>query len=60
MNENAKPAFAAWETGNLANLCNDLWDDNVKLRDANEQLRLDLKDAMKLVRQANADKDDWK
>lgn len=60
MNNTAKPNFATWEHRTLSKLTHDLWDENVRLRDANEQLRLDLKDAMKLVRQANFDKDDWK
>jgi len=55
-----KPSFASWERTTLDSLAHDLWDNNVKLREANEQLRLDLKDAMVLVREANRYKDDWK
>ena len=50
MNDTQKPNFASWELSVLAKLTHDIWDDNIKLRDANEQLRLDLKDAMKLLR----------
>ena len=45
-----KPAFSTWEPTVLAELTHDLWDNNIALREANEQLRLDLKDAMKLAR----------
>lgn len=45
-----KPEFKLWERANLDKLCDDLWEDNLRLREANEQLRLDLKDAMKLLR----------
>lgn len=50
MKDGHKPNFATWEKSLLAALTHDLWDDNIKLREANEQLRLDLKDAMKLAR----------
>lgn len=44
------PNFAAWREDNLAKIAEDLYIQNLQLREANEQLRLDLKDAMKLVR----------
>lgn len=44
------PNFAAWREDNLAKIAEDLYMQNLQLREANEQLRLDLKDAMKLVR----------
>ena len=47
---NDKPSFDTWTHSNLVKLTHELWDDNVRLREANEQLRQDLKDAMKLVR----------
>lgn len=50
-----KPEFSSWERNNLDRLCGDLWEDNVRLREANEQLRLDLKDAMSLLRQKITD-----
>ena len=42
-----KPAFATWEHGNLARLANDLWDDNLRLRDQNEALRRQVADDWK-------------
>ena len=45
-----KPEFATWQRNNLDKLCGELWDENLRLREANEQLRLDLKDAMSLLR----------
>jgi hypothetical protein len=55
-----KPNFASWDHTILAKLAHDIWDDNIKLRDANEQLRLDNKDLSRLLREANTNKDDWK
>lgn len=52
-----KPTFKAWTHENLSKLIDDIWDQNVQLREANEQLRLDLKDAMKELRKYQ---DDWK
>lgn len=56
-----KPHFASWEHSLLAKLANDLWDDNIKLREANEQLRNDNKDLSKINRELlKGDQDDWK
>jgi len=55
-----KPNFATWNQHLLAELTHELWDENVKLRTANEQLRLDNKDLSRLLREANTNKDDWK
>lgn len=52
-----KPSFKVWSQENLSKLVEDLWDQNIQLRDANEQMRLDLKDAMKELRKHQ---DDWK
>ena len=52
-----KPTFKAWTQENLANLVEELWDQNIQLREANEQLRLDFKDVMKELRKHQ---DDWK
>ena len=51
MNDGPKPNFATWDHTLLAALANDIWDDNIKLRDANEQLRMDNKDLSKINRQ---------
>ena len=48
---NNKPNFAAWDTTMLAKLTHDIWDDNIRLREANEQLRMDNKDLSKLLRE---------
>jgi len=50
-NELSKSEFMTWTIENLAALTSDLHQDNIRLRAANEQLRLDLRDAMRLVRQ---------
>lgn len=47
------PNFAAWREENLAKIAEDLYLQNLELREALEQLRLDLKDAMKLIREQN-------
>ncbi len=60
MNDQQKPNFASWEINTLARLAHDLWDDNVRLREANEQLRLDNRDLSQLLREANKETDDWK
>lgn len=56
-----QPAFHTWERDNLAKLCADLWNENIKLREALEQTRLDNRDLSKqlrdLLRQTD---DDWK
>jgi hypothetical protein len=52
-NQRETPYFYNWEHGNLAKFATDCY---IRLQDeqaANEQLRLDLKDAMKLARQQN-------
>jgi hypothetical protein len=54
-----KPNFAAWSHTNLANFASDAYDRLQEQEFALEQIRLDLKDAMKLVRQ-QFNKDDWK
>ena len=51
-----KPEFTKWQRNNLDELCGELWDENLRLREANEQLRLDLKDAMSLLRKQLTDK----
>ena len=53
------PNFAAWNIDTLAACATDMYIRLQEMQEANEQLRLDLKDAMKLVRQQH-DKDDWK
>ena len=60
MDDTVKPNFASWDHGTLSKLAHDLWDNNVKLREANEQLRLDNKDLSAINRELNKDKDDWK
>ena len=55
-----KEDFQRWSQENLANFA---WDAYVKMKeqaDVIEQLRQDFKDAMKLVRETNYNKDDWK
>lgn len=49
--QNDKPNFAAWDQAMLARLAHDIWDDNIRLREANEQLRMDNKDLSKINRQ---------
>lgn len=53
------PNFAEWQRQPLVDKANEMYHKLVELHQANEQLRLDLKDAMKLVRQQH-NKDDWK
>ena len=50
MNDGPKPNFATWDPAALAKLAHDLWDDNIKLRDANEQLRMTNKDLSEQLR----------
>ena len=52
MNEQSKPNFDTWSCHSLTKIAHDLWDDNVKLREANEQLRLTNKDLSAQLRQA--------
>jgi hypothetical protein len=59
MDAQNKPTFSTWDRSNLDKITSELWDNNIQLREANEQLRNDLKDAMRLLREAR-NKDDWK
>ena len=45
-----QPNFAAWEQTTLAKCTSDLYSQNQQLNEALEQVRLDLKDAMRLLR----------
>ena len=49
-----QPNFSAWEQTTLAKFATDLYATNQQLNEALEQLRLDLKDAMRLLREAKA------
>ena len=49
--------FLTWDTRNLARLTAELYQSNKQLRAANEQLRLDLKDAMAQVRKTIKDQE---
>jgi hypothetical protein len=61
MNEDTmKPNFASWERGTLDSLAHDLWDNNVTLREANEQLRSTNKDLSALLRKQFMQEDDFK
>jgi hypothetical protein len=53
MSDRTKPNFHYWEHATLAKLAGEQFDQIIQLRQALEQLRLDLKDAMKLLREAN-------
>ena len=59
MDARNKPTFATWKVENLVKLASDLHDQNIELMRSNEQLRLDLKDANKLITELR-NKDDWK
>ena len=50
------PNFAAWSLENLVSFSQDSYHRMIEQEQAIEQLRLDLKDAMKLVRQATLTK----
>ena len=50
MNTKSIPNFAAWREDNLAKIAEELYLQNLELYEALEQSRLDLKDAMNLVR----------
>ncbi len=50
LNELTAVNFRTWDIDNLARLTAELYQDNKRLQEANEQLRLDLKDAMKEAR----------
>ena len=54
-----KPNFAAWSNENLAKFAADAYDKIKEQEEVIEHLRLDVKDAMKQVRQ-QFNKDDWK
>ena len=47
------PNFAAWSNENLAKYALEQYQQNIQLHEALEQVRLDLKDAMRLLREAN-------
>jgi len=51
-----KPYFDTWSHENLAKFAKEQYEQNIALNEALEQLRLDLKDAIKLMREANAGK----
>jgi len=57
MSEASKPTFKTWSRENLDNFVSELWDEHLRLKDAHEQTRLDLRDAMKELRKYQ---DDWK
>lgn len=50
MTERDTPNFQTWEHATLARYALEQYLQNIELREALEQVRLDLKDAMKLVR----------
>ena len=60
MHDSAKPNFASWERSMVDRLCQDIWDDNVALRAANEQLRLTNKDLSALLRKQFMQEDDMR
>jgi hypothetical protein len=47
------PDFATWSQSNLAKYAAEQYQQNIELREALEQVRLDLKDAMALLRRTN-------
>jgi hypothetical protein len=51
-----KPYFDTWSHKNLAKFAKEQYEQNIALNEALEQLRLDLKDAIQLLREANAGK----
>ena len=53
MSDMQKPNLHGMDHSILARLTNDLWDENARLREANEQLRLDNKDLSRLLRDCN-------
>lgn len=57
MNDLSKPTFPTWRREVLDQFASELWDCHQQLHDTVEQLRLDLKDAMKELRKYQ---DDWK
>ena len=46
-----QPNFETWQRDNLVRFCQDCYAALLSEQSANEQLRLDLKDAMKMARQ---------
>jgi len=58
MPDNTKPNFKSWDHAVLADLTHDLWDNNVMLREANEQLRNTNKDLSALLRNQFMQEDD--
>lgn len=50
MSKKDVPFFAAWKPENLAKYAEEQYLQNLELREALEQVRNDLRDAMKLVR----------
>jgi len=56
---NDTPNYAEWQRQPLVDEATKMYLALQQERMANEQLRIDLKDAMKLVRKQH-DKDDWK
>jgi hypothetical protein len=52
------PYFETWSHENLAKFAKEQYEQNIALNEALAQLRLDLKDAIKLMREANARKTD--
>jgi hypothetical protein len=57
MDNNNHPSFATWSHGVLAKFASDCYMRLKEEQQANEQLRLDLKDAMKLLRAALKEND---
>lgn len=51
------PTFSTWKRESLDKYATELTEAHIKLQEAAEQLRLDLKDAMKELRKYQ---DDWK
>lgn len=47
------PNFAAWQIDTLAKYAEEQYLQNIELREALEQVRQDLKDAIQLLREAN-------
>ncbi len=60
MNEQNKPNFDAWSVHSVIKIAHELWDDNMKLRAANEQLRVDNKDLLAQLRRKFMTEEDLK
>lgn len=54
------PNFAAWSIPTLVSFAQDAYVKMQEQEGAIEQLRLDLKDAVRLLRERNKQEDDWK